>query len=874
MEWTGLNELREKYLAFFESKGHLRLPSFPLVPQGDNSLLLINSGMAPMKKYFLGQVTPPSKRVTTCQKCVRTPDIEHVGKDDRHGTYFEMLGNFSFGDYFKHEACAWGWEFVTKVVKLPEDKVYVTIYLDDDEAFDIWTKEVGVDPSHIVRLGKEDNFWEHGSGPCGPCSEIYFDRGEEHGCGKPTCGVGCDCDRYVEFWNIVFSQYDSDGKGTYTPMAKPNIDTGMGLERLACVMQDVNNLFEVDTVQNIMKHTGRIAGVTYGEDAKADISLRVITDHIRSTVFLVGDGVLPSNEGRGYVLRRLLRRAARHGRLLGIREPFLYQVAETVVHENAAAYPDLVEKQSYIQSVIKAEEERFAATIDQGLQLLEQRIAALPAGGVLSGDDAFKLYDTFGFPLDLTSDILEERGFSVDADGFEKRMKEQRARARAARAAGMGAAWEDSKDEDTPETRFVGYEKLSCAAKVAAIITEGERVGLADQGSTVSVVLDTTPFYAESGGQVGDTGLLTAAGVCVQVTDCRKSPTGRFLHIGKVVEGSLSAGETMQAQVDAPRRRAVMRNHSAAHLLQAALRSVLGTHVQQAGQLVNDRHVRFDFTHFAALTADELAAVEKEVNTAILSALPVVTRTMAVEEAKKTGAMALFSEKYGDVVRVVQMGDVSKELCGGTHVDNTGKIGLFRIVSETSVSAGVRRIEAVTGTNVLELLRGQDIAIKEAAQVLKAAPAELPQRAAQVAGELREKDRVIETLRGRIAAMQMDALLAAAKEVGVFRLITASLKEMDVDGLRMITDRVRESDPQAVIVLAGMAGGKVVFAAACGKEAVKNGAHAGNLLRTAAKITGGGGGGRPDSATAGGRDASRVAEALQSVEAGLEAVKK
>lgn len=873
MEWTGLNDLREKYLAFFESKGHLRLPSFPLVPQGDNSLLLINSGMAPMKKYFLGQVTPPSTRVTTCQKCVRTPDIEHVGKDDRHGTYFEMLGNFSFGDYFKHEATAWGWEFVTKVVRLPEDKVYVTIYQDDDEAYDIWTKEVGVDPSHIVRLGKEDNFWEHGSGPCGPCSEIYFDRGEEHGCGKPTCGVGCDCDRYVEFWNIVFSQFDSDGKGTYTPIAKPNIDTGMGLERLACVMQGVNNLFEVDTVQNIMKHTGRIAGVTYGADEQADISLRVVTDHIRSTVFLVGDGVLPSNEGRGYVLRRLLRRAARHGRLLGIRDPFLYQVAETVVHENAAAYPDLVEKQGYIQSVIKAEEERFAATIDQGLQLLEQRIAALPEGGVLSGADAFKLYDTFGFPLDLTSDILEERGLSVDADGFDALMKEQRERARAARAAGMGEAWEDSKDEDTPETQFVGYEKLSATAKVAAIITEGERVGLAAKGRPVSIVLDTTPFYAESGGQVGDSGLLTADGVCVKITDCRKSATGRFLHIGEVTEGSLSVGDTVQAQVDAPRRRAVMRNHSAAHLLQAALRTVLGTHVQQAGQLVDSHRVRFDFTHFAALTADELEAVETQVNGAILTAVPVVTRTMAVEEAKKSGAMALFGEKYGDVVRVVEMDGFSKELCGGTHVDSTGKIGLFRVVSETSVSAGVRRIEAVTGAGVLELLRGQDAAIREAAQALKAAPAELPQRAAQVVGELREKDRVIETLQGRIASLQMDALLAAAKEVGPFRLITASLKGMDVDALRMITDRVRESDPQAVIVLAGVSGGKVVFAAACGKEAVKSGAHAGNLLRAAAKITGGGGGGRPDSATAGGRDASRIAEALQSVESGLADVK-
>ncbi|HCC00845.1 MAG TPA: alanine--tRNA ligase, partial [Ruminococcaceae bacterium] len=792
----------------------------------------------------------------------------------RHHTFFEMMGNFSFGDYFKHEATAWAWEFITKVVKLPEDKVYITIYLDDDEAFAIWTKEVGIDPAHIVRLGKEDNFWEHGSGPCGPCSEIYFDRGEKYGCGKPTCGPGCDCDRYVEFWNIVFSQYDSDGKGTYTPMEKPNIDTGMGLERLACVMQGVENLFEVDTVQNIMKHVGKIAGVTYGEDTKKDISLRVITDHIRSTVFLIGDGVLPSNDGRGYVLRRLLRRAARHGRLLGIEEPFLYQVAKTVIQENAVAYPDLVEKEAYLQNVIKAEEERFASTLGQGLQLLEQRIAALPAGGTLSGEDAFKLYDTFGFPLDLTQDILSERGFSVDEAGFDAFMKTQRDRARAARAAGMGEAWEDSQDGDIPDTHFVGYAQVACQAKVVALLAQGERVGTAASGQAVTVLLDTTPFYAESGGQVGDIGKLTAEGAEVKITNCRKSATGRFQHIGKVTKGSVAVGDSVFAQVDVPTREAIMRNHSAAHLLQAALRSVLGDHVHQAGQLVDAHRVRFDFTHFQGVEQTELTAIENWVDDAVLSNTPVVTETMSLEEAKKTGAMALFGEKYGDEVRVVKMGDYSKELCGGTHVQNTGRIGLFHIVSETSVAAGVRRIEAVTGSNVLTLLQEEEQTLNQTAGVLKAAPAELLHRAEALTEELRSKEKEIDALQEKIATMQVEALSSAAKEVGAFHLITAELKGTDANSLRRMTDHLRENDANCVAVLASAVGGKVVFSAACGKEAVKNKAHAGNLLRTAAKITGGGGGGRPDSATAGGRQAEKIAEALRSVEEGLLALGK
>ncbi len=868
MEWTGLNELREKYLAFFESKGHLRLPSFPLVPQGDNSLLLINSGMAPMKKYFLGQVTPPRKRVTTCQKCIRTPDIERVGKTARHGTYFEMLGNFSFGDYFKHEATAWGWEFITQVLHLPTDRVWVSIYQDDDEAFDIWTKEVGVRPDRIVRLGREDNFWEHGSGPCGPCSELYFDRGEKYGCGKPTCGVGCDCDRYVEFWNIVFSQYDSDGKGHYTPMAKPNIDTGMGLERLACIMQEVGNLFEVDTVRNIMNRCGEIAGVKYGADEKTDVSLRVITDHIRSTVFMVGDGILPSNEGRGYVLRRLLRRAARHGRLLGIKGSFLAGLADQVIDENKSAYPELDGKRGYIRHVIAMEEERFASTIDQGLSMLSTMTDTLKTSGQkkLAGADAFRLYDTFGFPLDLTRDVLEEQGLSVDEEDFRTHMKQQRDRARAARAASENDAWAEALDTDTPETQFEGYQTYECAASVAAILEENERAGMASAGQKAAVILDRTPFYAESGGQVGDTGVLTTATAVMRVTDCRKSPTGRFLHIGEVISGTIAVGDKVTAKVDVVRRQSIMRNHSSAHLLQAALRKVLGDHVHQAGQLVDGERVRFDFTHFAALTPDEMEKVEQEVNRAVFAAAPVVTQVMSAEEARKTGAMALFGEKYGSMVRVVTMGDFSAEFCGGTHVKNTADIGLFHIVSESSVAAGVRRIEGATGANILTLLHQQEGEIRETAETLKAGIADLPQRAAQLTAQLHEKEREIETLNTRIAGLQMDALKTGAKTVNGLTLVCASLKGVTPDALRLITDRIREGNPASVAVLAGVSEGKIHFAAACGKDAVKRGAHAGNILRTVAKITGGGGGGRPDSATAGGRDISKLPEALAAVE--------
>ena len=672
MEWTGLNELREKYLSFFESKGHLRLPSFSLVPQGDKSLLLINAGMAPLKKYFTGELTPPRKRVTTCQKCIRTPDIERVGITARHGTFFEMLGNFSFGDYFKHEATAWAWEFCTKVLEMPADKIYISVYQDDDEAYDIWTKELGVSPDHMVRLGKEDNFWEHGAGPCGPCSELYFDRGEKYGCGSPTCGVGCDCDRYVEFWNLVFTQFDNDGNNNYTRLKSCNIDTGMGLERLACIMQGVDNLFEVDTVQNIMKHIMQIAGVKYHEDEKKDVSLRVITDHIRSTTFMIGDGVMPSNEGRGYVLRRLLRRAARHGRLLGIDGTFLYKVCETVIKENATAYPNLVEKHDLIVKVIKAEEESFNKTIDTGLNLLENIIAQSDSK-VLSGADAFKLQDTFGFPIDLTKELLEERGMSVDIDEYDRLYAQSRAAARAARKDAGAQAWKNSNVsfKDVGATEFVGYTDYSCDAEIKAIVTNGERDEFATADSEVVVVLDKTPFYGESGGQAGDTGVIKTDNATLEVTATGKTPDGVVLHIARFISGdSIALGDKVHAQIDVEKREATRRNHTAAHLLQAALRKHLGSHVEQAGQLVNSEEMRFDFTHFSALSGDELKAIEREVNEVILKGIPVETREMPIEEAKKLGAMALFGEKYGDVVRVVSAGDFSVELCGGTHADN------------------------------------------------------------------------------------------------------------------------------------------------------------------------------------------------------------
>ena len=866
MQWTGLNELREKYLSFFESKGHLRLPSFPLIPKDDNSLLLINSGMAPMKKYFTGEVTPPRKRVTTCQKCIRTPDIERVGITARHGTYFEMLGNFSFGDYFKREVTAWAWEFITKVLEMPEDKLWVTIYQDDDEAFDIWTKEVGVDPTKIVRLGKEDNFWEHGSGPCGPCSEIHFDRGPEYGCGKPDCKPGCDCDRYMEFWNLVFTQFDNDGHNNYTPLAHPNIDTGMGLERLACVMQGVDNLFLVDTVQNIMKHISRIAGIAYGESEKTDISLRVITDHIRSTTFMISDGVMPSNEGRGYVLRRLLRRAARHGRLLGINRPFLSEIVDTVIAENEVAYPELREKSAMIKKVISFEEESFYKTIDKGFALLNNIIDRTDTK-ILSGEDAFKLSDTFGFPIDLTKEILAEKGMEVDEDKFRALVLKQRETTRARRKNAGADAWAGDSDvlEGLAKTEFVGYTKLTETAKITAIVKDGARVESAETGDDVVLTLDRTPFYAESGGQVGDTGVVKTDSCTIRVLDTTKNASGVYIHKAVVEDGFVREGDEAQASVDAARRQAIMRNHTAAHLLQAALRRVLGDHVEQAGQLVNEHTVRFDFTHFSALTDEELLAVEQLVNEKILENISVECREMPIEEAKKLGAMALFGEKYGNVVRVVSAGDFSKEFCGGTHIDFTAKLGLFKIVSESSVAAGVRRIEGVTGLNLLEMIYTTNHLLKDTTMAMKVSnPTDLPAKAVQLFTEMKEKDREIESMRSKIAALNIGSILENSVEVKGVKVVTAMMSGTGSDALRTMCDKIRETngDMAVVAVLAGILDGKATLAATATKAAQKKGVKAGALVKAVAQITGGNGGGKPDFAMAGIKDQTKIDEAL------------
>ena len=869
MQWMGLNEIREKYLSFFESKGHLRMPSFSLVPQGDKSLLLINAGMAPLKKYFTGELTPPRKRVTTCQKCIRTPDIERVGITARHGTYFEMLGNFSFGDYFKHDATRWAWEFCTQVMEMPADKLYVSVYFEDDEAYDIWTKEIGVAPDHMVRLGKEDNFWEHGAGPCGPCSEIYFDRGEKYGCGSPDCKVGRDCDRFVEFWNLVFTQFDNDGNGNYSKLKSCNIDTGMGLERLACIMQGVDNLFEVDTVQNIMKHVIELSGVKYHENEKDDVSLRVITDHIRSTTFMIGDGVMPSNEGRGYVLRRLLRRAARHGRLLGIDGMFLYKVCETVIKENADAYPNLVEKHDLIVKVIKAEEESFNKTIDTGLNLLENIIANADSK-VISGADAFKLQDTFGFPIDLTKELLAERGMTVDIDEYDRLYAESRAAARAARKDAGAEAWKGggASLKDIPATEFLGYTDYSCEATVKAIIVDGERADFVSADSNAALVLDRTVFYGESGGQAGDCGVISAGGARFEVTSAGKTPDGNILHFGRITEGeSISVGDSVKADICVKTREAAARNHTAAHLLQAALRETLGTHVEQAGQLVNSREMRFDFTHFSALTSQELETVENRVNEIILSALPVTSVEMPIDEAKKLGAMALFGEKYGDVVRVVRAGDFSTELCGGTHVSNTGKLGLFKIVSESSVAAGVRRIEAVTGFGVLDYIAKNDAVIRNTAASMKLAnTSELEKRAGAVMAELKAKDKEIEQLRAELSQLKTGDLMSGAVDIGGVMLVTATVEGVNPGELRAMCDKVKEN-ANAVAVICGINAEKTGanFACACGSEAVAKGAHAGNIAKAVSKLAGGSGGGRPDSAMAGTKDISGVAEAMAAV---------
>ena len=867
MQWMGLNEIREKYLAFFESKGHLRLPSFSLVPQGDKSILLINAGMTPMKKYFTGEVTPPRNRVTTCQKCIRTPDIENVGKTARHGTYFEMLGNFSFGDYFKREATAWAWEFFTKVMEIPEELLYVSVYLEDDEAYDIWTKEVGVDPSHMVRFGKADNFWEHGAGPCGPCSEIYFDRGPSKGCGSPDCKVGCECDRFIEVWNLVFTQFENDGNNNYTRLANPNIDTGMGLERLACVMQDVDNLFEVDTVQNIMKHIIKIAGINYHDDANKDISLRVITDHIRSTTFMVGDGVTPSNSGRGYVLRRLLRRAARHGRLIGIDRPFLSEVCDTVIAENANAYPNLVEKKDYIKTVIAMEEESFYKTIDSGLGLLNEMMAKAE-NGVLSGEAAFKLQDTYGFPIDLTKEIAEENKLTVDEAKFRELVEEARLKAKSAKRDAADSDWRNSgvSLKDIASTEFTGYTENNTEATVLAIVADGERKDIIEDGTAASLVLDRTSFYAESGGQVGDCGTITIGDSTFEVTKTTKDADGVILHHGVLSGEAVKVGDKAVTLYCDKARTATMKNHTAAHLLQAALREVLGSHVEQAGQLVDKDVVRFDFVHFSALTDEELAKVENRVNEIIMDAVAIDNREMPIDEARKLGAMALFSEKYGDVVRVVKAGDFSIELCGGTHAKNTGNLGMFKIVSETSVASGVRRIEAVTGYNAISFVKGNIDTITDVAAALKIANVkEIVSRAGAIMADLKAKEKEIEKLSGVIANIKTQSMLENAAEVGSLKVVTAFLEDTTVDELRKMCDLVKSKGENYVGVIAGVqkAKGTGNICVCCGKDAISAGAHSGNIAREVAKLAGGSGGGKPDSAMAGAKDIAALPEAVK-----------
>ncbi len=877
MKWTSLNELREKYLAFFESKNHLRLPSFPLVPINDPSLLLINSGMAPMKKYFTGEEEPPRNRVCTCQKCIRTPDLERVGHTARHGTFFEMLGNFSFGDYFKYEAIPWAWEFLTETLEIPTELLWPSIYENDEEAYDIWVNRVGVTPEHVVRLGKADNFWEHGTGPCGPCSEIYFDRGLKYGCGSPDCKPGCECDRFMEIWNNVFSQFNNDGNGNYTELAQKNIDTGMGLERLACVMQGVDNMFEVDSIRKILDHVCTIAGKTYGNDKDNDISIRVITDHIRSSMFMIADGVIPSNEGRGYVLRRIIRRACRHGKLLGINRAFLCELCQTAIGESYEAYPELGEKKDYILKVLSMEEERFAATIDAGLNILNTMIADTKDAGktVLSGDDTFKLYDTYGFPVDLTREIAEEAGLAIDNERFTVLMQEQRTRAREARANISG--WANASGSllaDLPKTEFVGYTEEACDAKVVAIIVED---GLVDQVSEgeFTLILDKTPCYGEGGGQVGDDGCIsTADGATATVTDTKKTD-GIYLHMCSTDAAVIRVGDVVKVSINTERRAAIMRNHSAAHLLQNALRAVLGDHVEQAGSYVSDTVCRFDFTHFSALSADEIAQVEALVNAEILSAGEGSMTEMPIDEAKKLGAMALFGEKYGKVVRVVRMGSKSIELCGGTHVDNTGKIGLFKIVGESSVAAGVRRIEAVTGTGVLALLAGKDALLHEVARELKVPNvADVAKKATALQGEIATAKKEIEALNAKLAGGKLDAILAGAVDVNGVMLVSARAEGMNADMARTLVDDIKAKHENAVVVLAVEADGKLNFVAGAGKDAVAHGAHAGKLVGAVAAVTGGKGGGRPDNAMAGGRDASQIDAALAVAKATLEGMIK
>ena len=868
MKWTGLNDLRESYLKFFESKGQLRMDSAPLVPQGDNSILLINAGMTPLKKYFQGIETPPCRRVTTCQKCIRTPDIENVGKTARHGTYFEMLGNFSFGDYFKHEATAWAWEYLTKILEIPPERLWITIYEKDDEAGDIWANEVGIPRDRIVKLGKADNFWEHGSGPCGPCSEIHFDRGDKYGPFESFEQAG-DCDRLIEIWNLVFTQFDNDGNGNYTQLKNKNIDTGMGLERLACVMQDVDNLFEVDTVQNIMKKICEITGKSYKANDKEDVSIRVITDHIRSTTFMVGDGVLPSNEGRGYVLRRLLRRAARHGRILGTKRPFLYEVVDTVINENVSAYPELDAKREYIKTVIRKEEEAFAKTVDKGSQILDQYIADIEAKGgdkVLGGEEAFKLHDTYGFPLDLTKEICAEKGISVDEDKFHECMKVQKQTARENRK--LNGGWDDATASVLTQftTKFVGYTELEKETKILAMVKDGDAADLCEEGDRVTVLLEATPFYAESGGQVGDRGTIEGNGNVMEVLDTQKLTGGQFVCHCEVTSGGFTVGMAVTAKVDKTLRAATARNHTAAHLLQAALRKVLGDHVHQAGQLVSADRMRFDFAHFSAVTPEELAKIENIVNEDILNAIELDIKEMPIEEAKKLGAMALFGEKYGNVVRVVNVPDVSLEFCGGTHVKNTSNIGLFKIVSENSVAAGVRRIEAVTGTGVLELIDDYKNTVEQSAAAIKAPNAnELVARCNAASAEIKALEKQVAELNSKLASTQINGIFDNAVEYNGCKVTFAKFDGVKPDVLRTMGDQIKDKEPAVIAVLAATAENGGSMLCVCGKDAVKAGAHAGKIVQKVSAVTGGKGGGRPDNAMAGIGDKNKVDDALASL---------
>ena len=879
MQWTGLNELREKYLSFFESKGHLRLDSFPLVPKNDPSLLLINSGMAPMKKWFLAQEEPPRHRVTTCQKCIRTPDIERVGITARHGTFFEMLGNFSFQDYFKEEVIPWAWEFLTsdEWMAIPKDRLHISVYEEDDEAYDIWTKKVGIAPDHMVRLGKEDNFWEHGSGPCGPCSEIYFDRGPEYGCGKPTCGVGCDCDRYMEIWNLVFSQFDADGKGHYERLARPNIDTGMGLERLACVMQGVGNLFEVDTVQSVLHHVEHIANKTYGEDDKTDISIRVITDHIRSCTFMVSDGILPSNEGRGYVLRRLLRRAARHGRMLGITHPFLVELVETVIQSSETAYPELREHDAYIKKVIGTEEANFARTIDAGMNILNNMIDGLEKAHehLLKGLDVFKLNDTFGFPLDLTKEIAAEQGIEIDEEGFHAEMTKQKERARAERLKKNISGWSEDLFGalNAEPTVFTGYETLNDTGVVVALSDEEtltDAIATDEEAKDgVLVVLDKTPFYAEMGGQAADHGVLNSADCSLRVLDVKKTPKGYYVHTCVLESGIVKVGDHLNAQVDKEYRMAIARNHTATHLLQAALREVLGDHVHQAGSYQDAEITHFDFTHFSAVTPEELARVQKIVNDKIYESMNVTVREMPIEEAKKLGAMALFGEKYGKVVRVVDIEGWSTEFCGGTHVKNTAQIGGFKIVSEASVAAGIRRIEAVTGRNLLIRANLQEAMLHTVANTLKANNlTALPVRAEAVMAENKALTKELEEIKAQVAASKVTSLFDNAEEIGGVKIASAYFTGTTGDTLRGMCDTIRDKAVKpAVAVLVGKAEDKITMAVTVSKQAQEKGLKAGALVKEIAAIAGGKGGGKPDFAMAGLKDETKIDEALAAVSA-------